>query len=204
MSPDFHPHSACSADDFRHFIPSYTMLLLHLPLPPHSKLSTLPQAGQLQYFQASWHTLTTDPWVLETVFGYRLDLLSPPTHPSVPHPHRLDASLTQKLDEEVCEVVAKGAITQIPEREKGIFQSIFRCAEGGFHQNPADYQPPSPERLSAVSPLQDGVIEDSGGSPAARRCDDQDRLERCLFLLSSGSIVSSFSPVPVTSPALPV
>eukprot|EP00117_Sycon_ciliatum_P043921 scpid82510/ scgid31742/ len=204
MCPGFHLQMACSAEDFHHFIHSYSMLPLNLPLPRHPQLSILPRVGRLQYFQESCHTLKTDPWVLETVFGYRLDLLSPPTHPSVPHPHRLDASLTQKLDEEVCEVVAKGAITQIPEREKGIFQSIFRCAEGGFHQNPADYQPPSPERLSAVSPLQDGVIEDSGGSPAARRCDDQDRLERCLFLLSSGSIVSSFSPVPVTSPALPV
>ncbi|XP_065185980.1 uncharacterized protein LOC135816808 [Sycon ciliatum] len=101
------------------------MLPLYLPLPPRSKLSTLPQAGRLQYFQASWHTLTTDPWVLETVAGYRLDLLSPPTQPSEPHPHRLDASLTQKLDEEVCEMVAKGAITQIPEREKGFLSPFF-------------------------------------------------------------------------------
>lgn len=55
---------------------------------------------------------------------------------------------------------------------------------------PHNYQPPSAEQLSVVSPLRAGVIEDSAGPPAARGCADRDRLKRCLFLQSSGSIVS--------------
>ena len=65
-------------------------------------------------------------------------------------------------------------VTNVRRQNKNKRRRILIMATPGPH----NYQPPSAEQLSVVSPLRDGVIEDSAGSPAARGCDDRDRLKR--------------------------
>jgi hypothetical protein len=34
-----------------------------------------PVGGRLAIFQENWHKLTKDPWILNTIMGYEIDLL---------------------------------------------------------------------------------------------------------------------------------
>ena len=47
---------------------------------------SLPAAGRLKGHTNTWKVRTRDPWVVDTVRGYRIDFLSEPFQRALPHP----------------------------------------------------------------------------------------------------------------------
>ena len=47
-------------------------------------MKTLPQAGKLQYFIHKWEHLTQDPWILDTIQGYRIPFREQPPVKQIP------------------------------------------------------------------------------------------------------------------------
>ena len=47
-------------------------------------LPALPQAGKLQHFVQVWEQLTQDPWILETIQGYRIPFQKQPPSRQIP------------------------------------------------------------------------------------------------------------------------
>jgi len=80
-------------------------MMLHLnPLA----VNHLPLAGRLKHCISNWVVISKDPWVLETVQGFHLDLMSTPHQLSVPLtvPHTkenmalIDLEVQQMLEKE--------------------------------------------------------------------------------------------------------
>ena len=51
---------------------------------PAEQVKSLPQAGKLKYFVQAWKDLTQDPWVLETIQGYRIPFREQPPIKQIP------------------------------------------------------------------------------------------------------------------------
>jgi len=75
-------------------------------------IAQLPMAGRLPHCLHNWQAVTSDPWVLQVVRGYKLDLVSLPVQrvpPSMSGTGRVDL-----VEEEVQKLLRKGAIKQCP------------------------------------------------------------------------------------------
>ena len=109
--------------------------MLHLnPLA----INHLPLAGRLKHCISNWVVISKDPWVLETVQGFHLDLVSTPHQLSVPLtiPHTkenmalIDLEIQQMLEKEAIHVVPPGELHQ------GFVSSIFLVPKKGGGQRP--------------------------------------------------------------------
>ena len=86
----------------------------------------IPPTGRLKYFQPVWQRITQDPWVLQVIQGYQLELLSTPTqHLQLTFP-RLTQVEQKVLDQEVQELLDKQAVHQISASDTaGFISSLF-------------------------------------------------------------------------------
>ena len=105
---------------------------LHLPAGMFSNYfltqltPNIPPTGRLKYFQPVWQRITQDPWVLQVIQGYQLELLSTPTqHLQLTFP-RLTRVDQKVLDQEVQELLDKQAVHQISASDTaGFISSLF-------------------------------------------------------------------------------
>ena len=86
----------------------------------------IPPTGRLKYFQPVWQRITQNPWVLQVIQGYQLELLSTPTqHLQLTFP-RLTQVEQKVLDQEVQELLDKQAVHQISASDiAGFISSLF-------------------------------------------------------------------------------
>ena len=61
---------------------SFSTLGIHLH--PITHLESMPEARRLKLCSENWRILTSDPWILQAVVGYRLELLADPTQRGIP------------------------------------------------------------------------------------------------------------------------
>ncbi|PIO58674.1 reverse transcriptase [Teladorsagia circumcincta] len=88
---------------------------------PHKELVVL--AGRLALFQKNWARLTKDPWVLETIQGYRLEFCN--ETPQCSLQENRPAPVPDLLNIEVAKLLEKRAIEEIPWSSKVWTSSIF-------------------------------------------------------------------------------
>ena len=69
-------------------------------------------AGRVSYFLSNWEVLTQDQWVLQTVGGYQLELISIPHQVRIPHKIRCSSENMVLITTEVTELINKGAIIE--------------------------------------------------------------------------------------------
>lgn len=87
--------------------------------------NTPPTAG-LKFFQPVWQRITQDPWVLQVIQGYQLELLSSPTQPLQRTHPRLTQAEQKVLDQEVQELLDKQAVHQVSASDTaGFISSLF-------------------------------------------------------------------------------
>ena len=89
----------------------------------------LPVGGRLSHYYKNWHQVSRDPWVLDTVQGYRLEFHSQPQQRTRPSFH-LDESRAEALTREVRELVDKRAIQPVWNQRGGFFSPMFVVPKG--------------------------------------------------------------------------
>ena len=109
--------------------------MLHLnPLA----INHLPLAGRLKHCISNWEIISKNPWVLETVQGFHLDLMSTPHQLSVPLtvPHSEENMALIYL--EIQQILEKEALHVVPPEEsrQGFVSSIFLVPKKGGGQRP--------------------------------------------------------------------
>ena len=70
------------------------------PLATELAKRSLPLAGRLQHFKSNWVKITQDPWVLETIQGYRVPFSQQPYQPYPPRAlthSQAEEALTQQI-----------------------------------------------------------------------------------------------------------
>ena len=95
-------------------------------------------AGRLQYFLNNWEQITQDPWVLNTVKGYKIELLDSPFQPRIPQPSSLSQEQTSLVTKEISNMLDKGAIVEVTFNPRvGFYSTLFLVEKkGGTGQRP--------------------------------------------------------------------
>ena len=98
--------------------------VITLGVTSHVRVTT---AGRLTLFLKNWSRVTQDQWVLNTIQGYRLELLREPVQTIRPRGVIVSTSEQSLIDEEIQKMLQKGAITEIPqvEAKQGFYSSLF-------------------------------------------------------------------------------
>ena len=162
-------------------------------------------AGRLQFFAQNWQIITQDPWVLQTIRGYKIDLLSHPRQTSLPSPPLLSPPQTSLVQEEIISLLQKGAIIEVAFNPwVGILQQPLSCGEEGRVRATPSNQPFQVQQLCGILPLQDGRLESSCRPIETRGFHVQTRPERRLFLGPPSQAVSEIHPLSVPRQDVPI
>jgi hypothetical protein len=85
----------------------------------------IPQTGRLKFFTPAWEMITQDPWILQVIQGYQIELVTPPVQQSLPNVPKLSSTQETVLEQEVKELLLKQAIHPVQSPEAGFISSIF-------------------------------------------------------------------------------
>lgn len=100
------------------------MLVLHTTL--HSlPLEKAPPAGRTRLCLPNWSLITQDPWVLETVVGYRLELEARPWQKVSPKSGLIPQEQLREVKKEVESMLAKKAIREVTPIQGQFLSRIF-------------------------------------------------------------------------------
>ena len=109
-----------------------------MPLAEDTACQDIPLAGRLAYFHQNWEVITKDPWLLQTVSGYKLDFVQPLYQNG--SPRQLHFSNTEKscLQEEIQNMLRKQAISESPrhQSEEGFHSQLFLVPKKDGGQRP--------------------------------------------------------------------
>ena len=85
----------------------------------------VPCAGNLANHIANWREITTDPWTLEAVSGYRLELASQPYQLFTPSPINFSDSESAAVQSEIQTLLDKGAIEHVEYTQGEFISTLF-------------------------------------------------------------------------------
>ena len=110
-----------------HLPPGMFRNLLHSP-------THLPEAGRLKHFLPAWEQIAKDPWILQVVSGYQIEFVDYPVKLKIPAPIPCTQDHQTKIDQEVQELLSKGAIHYVQPntyQEPGFVSSLFVVPKKG-------------------------------------------------------------------------
>ena len=82
-------------------------------------------AGRIKEFIENWALITQDPWVLQTIQGFQLPLVSQPTQATAPPQLQLSLAQQDLVLTEVQAMIEKGAISVVQPDQRGFVSQIF-------------------------------------------------------------------------------
>ncbi|XP_044159551.1 uncharacterized protein LOC122944893 [Bufo gargarizans] len=110
---------------------------VHLVSPLVCPLSSsLCIGGRLRHFLHAWDRITSDPWVLATVRGFRIELIDTPTCLPPCRPREFSPESRRLIDTELWSLVEKGAIERAPDPRGGVVTDIFLVEKKGGQFRP--------------------------------------------------------------------
>ena len=116
--------------------PAHSGMPVKLSVIP--SVSKLPLGGRIVHFYQNWQNITNDPWVLETVVGYKIEFLESPHQTYIPSMHASEEE-RDLIDQEVLSLHQKtchpqGSKTQWS-RPEPVHKPLIHCSQkGGGHR----------------------------------------------------------------------
>ena len=89
------------------------------------KIKQLPKAGRVKHFVKNWQRLTNDPMILDIVNGYEIPFILPPRQSRLPNLCQLTKEASDLVDQEVQDMLRKGAIVVSDPKEDQFLSSLF-------------------------------------------------------------------------------
>ena len=160
-------------------------------------------AGCVSHLIKKWEIITQDPWVLNCIKGYTINLLSKPHQLAPPKELNFSKEETLNLSNEVQSMVEKNAISRVCKKKLEV--SNHNCSR--FQRRMGTKGPSSTWKsstLCANRALQGGGHSYPQRSPKARQLDDQSRPERHLFHDTSTDKPQEVTTIQVARRNLPV
>jgi hypothetical protein len=95
-------------------------------------------AGRVKHYSQNWALISNDPWVIETVQGYHIDLLQVPVQHALPLLPVHSREQSALIDLEVNQMLEKAAIHIVHphEKEQGFISALFLVPKKGGGQRP--------------------------------------------------------------------
>ena len=86
-------------------------------------------AGNLRLHVLEWKKLTSDSWVINTITGYKFEFISKPIQKVVPKPIEFSVEKSKIVDEEISDLLRKGAISVSKFEKDQFISNIFLVAK---------------------------------------------------------------------------
>ena len=95
----------------------------------------MPKAGRVKHFAKNWQRLKNEPMILDIVRGYEIPFILPPRQSRLPNVCQLTTEAPDLLDQEVQDMLRKGAIVVSDPKEDQFLSSLFLVKKkgGGNH-----------------------------------------------------------------------
>ena len=97
---------------------------------------SVPLAGRLRYFTQNWRKLTNDSNILSIVEGLKLEFLEEPKQNSPPFVAKMTSEKKQLMEQEIQDMLRKGAITPVKPRRDQFLSSVFLREKKDGSQRP--------------------------------------------------------------------
>lgn len=81
--------------------------------------------GRTALFVANWQKVSSDPWTLETIEGYKFEFQGTPQPPGNLVSMRMNAKEMEALQQEISDLANKEAIIPVPDREECYLSPVF-------------------------------------------------------------------------------
>ena len=91
--------------------------------------SSFAKAGNLKLFKENWSDLTSDPWILDTISGYKIDFVSSPVQYNQSPKIKFSVEDERAIDEEISQLLTKRAIREIQFSDCKFISSIFTISK---------------------------------------------------------------------------
>ena len=71
--------------------------------------------------------MSQDQWILDTIWGFKIEFVAQPTQERQPRAGMLSTSEQMLLAKEIAKLLTKGAITEVPQKRSllGFYSSLF-------------------------------------------------------------------------------
>ena len=93
-------------------------------------------AGRLRYHINNWRVVTGDRWVLDTVQGYSVELISKPHQTNMPRQPYFNQEQDKLISEEIKELLQKGEVTKVENPQRGFYSTLFLVPKKDGGQRP--------------------------------------------------------------------
>ena len=171
--------------------------------PPSTPDLNLPFAGRIKFFVKEWQKITNDPWILQTVEGYKLELFQEPVQISVPNPIAFSDSEKELIQDEINQMLEKGAICEVHQSQCRFLSNLFLVAKKGGGQRPVinlrnlnKYVQYHHFKMEGIHMLKDMI------NPKDWAC--KDRSKRCILHSANKSKLPAISLLPMGGSLLPI
>ena len=95
-----------------------------------------PVAGRTAQFTQAWESITQDQWVLNSIRGYKIDFVERPFQHHFPVSPHMSAKDQLTVEEEVKNLLSKGAIQVASDHTRGYVSNIFIVPKKGGGARP--------------------------------------------------------------------
>ena len=156
-----------------------------------AEIPNLPKTKRLKYFLRNWRKLANDPLILEIVQGYTIHLISQPKQAKSSRPIAMSKEETRLVDQEIQEMLRKGAIAITGNIENQFLSLLFLVRKKDRGDRPV------------INLKQPNKSIQNGRDFSVERIADvwrfnvQNRSKRCLFCSFIGKRLSKVCKIPV-------
>ena len=100
------------------------------------RIPKLPLAARLRFFQANWSKISHDPVILDIIKGLKLDFIKNPSSQKERRPRFLSPRGEKLMEEEVSNMLMKGAIREVTETQGQFLSHLFLKEKKDGSQRP--------------------------------------------------------------------
>ena len=141
--------------------------------------------------------------ILDIVNGYEIPFILPPKQSRLPNLCQLTKEASDLVDQEVQDMLRKGAIVVSNPKEDQFVSSLSLVKKKDGGESPS-VQPKRPEQKYSVSTFQDGRVVPIKGNVVTRGQNVQDRPEGCISCNPLVSEIQKVCQIPVERPSIRV
>ena len=105
--------------------PVHSLISRRLKIDFQSIITPGALAGRLRHFLPNWQQITLDPAILDTVWGYKLEMTSPPIQNKIRSPPCFSHTESENIDIEITALLNKGALNKAEQVSGQFLSKIF-------------------------------------------------------------------------------
>lgn len=97
---------------------------------------SVPVGGRVKHFYQNWKVITRDPWILQSIKGIELPLLSNPYQKKIPVPSKFKTEEQVLIDSEIENLVLKNAVRETTPTSDSFYSNVFLVPKKGGELRP--------------------------------------------------------------------